>query len=392
VPFPWLRKLQTLPAPLFYAAALAAILTGMWARAGSFAPPMPQTIADHAYGELTSNPADPGVAVRLFRQALEADTAFPYRWSDLGEALAAAGEMDTARYCFDRSLELDPHSPQISLRAANFAFREGKPDRALKLSNSVLRETAAYDPIIFSSWIRLGGDLRSILQTGIGNNSRAAGEFFRYLARTNDSGRMDETWRWMEGRSFITRTVARDWTSSLITRHREGEAFQVWKRYVAADSDYGVFDWIENGRFETPAGGQGFDWHLDESAGVRVARDASVAHLGHVSLRINFDGTRNVDFHHLFERVWLMPGRYRLTAWLRTSELGPEPGVGLSLFGDSTETLVGQNDWNQLKADITVSPGSPLGQVTVIRHPSVNFDGKLRGTAWITEVELRRIQ
>src|SRR5580700_8322388 len=164
--------------PALFGLALAGCMGLSWLSNGSVSPPMPQTIANHAYRELWSDhPEGRQGAIEMFQQSLAMDPAFPYRWSDLGDALAAAGRKDSARYCFRRSLELAPNSPQIAMRAANFHLREGEIDSALQLGATILRITPDYDEMVFNSWVRLGGDLNGILQSGVGANGRAAEAF-----------------------------------------------------------------------------------------------------------------------------------------------------------------------------------------------------------------------
>src|SRR5580658_3067250 len=89
--------------PALHGIALAGLLIAVWVGNGSVPPETPQTVADHAYRELWLGRLEgPHGAIDRFRQALSMDTAFPYRWSDLGDALAAAGRTDSAGYCFRR--------------------------------------------------------------------------------------------------------------------------------------------------------------------------------------------------------------------------------------------------------------------------------------------------
>jgi tetratricopeptide (TPR) repeat protein len=364
----------------------------VWLSGGSLSPLEPQTVANHAYRELWSHHWEgPNGAIEMFRQALAMDPAFPYRWSDLGDALAAAGRADSARYCFRRSVELAPNSPQIAMRASNFYLREGETGTALGVGATVLRVTTAYDNMVFNSWVRLGGDTNEILQSGIGTNARAAEAFFRFLIGANDESRLFQTWKWMESRSYVTRPAAALWAGWLSGRHRDNEAFPIWKRYVALDSTYGVSNWIDNSGFENEPTGQGFDWRIQPSPGVTTALDTSVVHSGRSSLRIEFDGSENVDYHHIGQRVWLPSGRYRLAAWMRTADLSTDQGLTLVLNGVSTPALTGTHDWTRVSADITVRNDTPLGEVQVVRQRSWRFDGGLRGVAWIDDVELRRI-
>ncbi len=377
--------------PALFGIALAALLGANWFRTGAAAPVLPQILANHAYRELWSGHYEgPQGALEMFREALAADAAFAYRWSDMGEALAAAGQSESARYCFLRSLELAPNSPQIALRAANFQLREEEIDSALQLGGAVLRLTPAYDNMVFSSWIRFAGDQDRILRMGIGSNTRAAEAFFGFLIAANDEPRLGETWRWMDARSYVTVPAARTWAAWLIGRHREQEAFLVWKQHVALDSTYGVSNWIDNSGFERALAGQGFGWRIEPVAGVKAGIDPAVAHSGHSSLRVEFDGSENLDFHSVAQRVWLEPGRYRLTAWMRTSGLSTDQGLALSLLGVSTPALTGSHDWISVGTDVNVSKAA-AADVQLVRQRSWRFDAKPTGKAWIDDVELRRI-
>ncbi len=69
----------------------------------------------------------------IFQDAVVADPAFPWRWSDLGDALLASGQRKEAAECFHESLVLGPALPQIALRAVNFHFQTGEIQPALEL-------------------------------------------------------------------------------------------------------------------------------------------------------------------------------------------------------------------------------------------------------------------
>lgn len=377
-------------APILAALGLACLIAASWIAQGTVSPSTPQSIADRAWRELWAGRSDGAQgAVALFRQAVQADPAFPYRWSDLGGALAAAGRADLAEYCFRRAVALAPHSPQIAIRAANFYFQQGETDPALALTAAVLRTTPAYDSVVFNSWVRLGGDLNSILRNGVGDNRRAAEAFFRHLlASSGDLA--SPAWRWMETRSYATPALAVVWSDWLISHRRDAEASAVWKRHVARDSSWSVTNWIDNSGFENDAVGGGFDWRLLPCPGVAASIVSGTAHSGRASLRLDFDGSGNVDFHHVVQHVWMPPGRYRLTAWMRTAGLTTDQGVSLAFNGASTQALTGTHDWTQLSADVTI-PSATASEVQIVRRRSLRFDSKPKGSVWIDDVELRRI-
>jgi hypothetical protein len=152
-----------------------------------------------------------------------------------------------------------------------------------------------------------------MLDTGIGNNARAAGSFFDFMIANGNRADLEEMWRWMELRGYADSRQSREWVDVLLRANETAEAAEVWTRHVAVDpGQYGSADWIDNGGFEKDWTGGGLDWNSAAAAGVNVAADASVAHDGKRSLRLDVDSGENLDFHHFFQRTWMPPGRYRL--------------------------------------------------------------------------------
>ena len=376
--------------------ALGALLTVSWLTSGPAS--APQSLANQGYRALWSDgPEGPAGAVRLFRQALRADPAFPYRWSDLGEALAATGEAPMAQYCFRRAVELAPQSPQIAMRAANFSFGRGDRDSGLRLTSAVLRMTPLFNTMVFNSWIRFGGDTNNLLETTSGGDSVPATAFFRFLLTGGQSPEsleqpISETWSWLARRSYVTPALAKVWVDWLIGRRRDREAIPAWKRYVTQDPAWSVTNWIDNGGFEAVPANQGFDWRISACAGVKTGLDTAVSHTGRSSLRLNFDGTQNADFHHVEERVSLPPGRYRLSAWIRTENLTTDQGISLAFNGVSTAALTGNHDWTEVSEDVTAPNNQPATDVQIVRRRSWRFDSKPQGVVWIDDVSLRPIE
>jgi hypothetical protein len=362
--------------------ALVVLLAFSASHSGSVVPAEPQVAGNEGYRQLWRGQSE--AAVASFENAVRADAAFPYHWSDLGDALLNAGESEKASACFRRALALAPRDPQIRLRAANFCFRTGDAAQALRLDSAVLRQTPEYDGAIFLYYLRLGGELGRVLDDGIGADPRAAGEFYRFLAGrdTGDASRVDRTWQWMEQRGFVTRPLAIERASWLLARNRPAEASASWLRYVSSGAR------ITDPGFEEQATGAAFGWHVDPCPGVEIAFDEHVAHSGHRSLRIRFDSAENLDFHHVWQNVWLTPGRYRLSAWIRTAGLTTDEGIGLRIESAKTAALTGAAGWTEVSAELTI-PAARLARVEVFRKRSLKFEGRPRGSAWVDDVELR---
>ncbi len=147
----------------------------------------------------------------LLREGLRRDSASPYRWSDLGQALQAAGRLADARYCFSRALKLGPHLPPILLRSLNFHLMAGENKEVLSLGAGMLSRFSEYDAMIFSEYRRAALPINEILTYGIPAGSRAAQSFFGALLRDGTAQDVNECWNWLKAHSFTTPQLANEY-------------------------------------------------------------------------------------------------------------------------------------------------------------------------------------
>ena len=115
-------------------------------------------------------------------------------------------------------------------------------------------------------------------------------------------------------------------------------------------------------------------------------------------MEIRFDGIENVEFADLAENVVLAPGRYHFKAWVRTSQLTTDQGIGFRLMDRSnrqqpliTDMLTQTHDWTPIEMDFTWSGPMRPAHIEVFRRASWKFDNKITGRAWIDSVSLTKI-
>jgi hypothetical protein len=163
--------------------------------------------------------------------------------------------------------------------------------------------------------------------------------------------------------------------------------------------DYCKSTYLFNGGFESEPAPSPFDWNLARTEGVEVSRDLTTAWSGKYSLRISFAGTQNLDFAAASQLAFVKPGPYRFHAFIRSEGLTTDQGIRFRIsdaemparldviFGQFT----GTTPWSAVEHAFVVSPETRLLQVQVIRKPSLKFDNKIGGTAWIDELRLEPI-
>ncbi len=129
---------------------------------------------------------------------------------------------------------------------------------------------------------------------------------------------------------------------------------------------------IWDGGFETGVTGGGFSWvFAPASLGVQSSFDTKEKHSGERSLRLIFDGRRNVDFDGVCHIAFVEPGAsYRFSAWVKTQALTTDQGVRFRLewtenaHGSAVETpdVHGTQPWTEVSIPWTATgDGSQQG-------------------------------
>ena len=356
-----------------------------------------------AFRMLNQAPPDIQKALRLYTEALQADSVNAYRWADLGSAFQASGDLAKARYCYSRAIQLSGQIPPIWLRDANFHLDLDEPQAALISAARVLKTVPDYDAVLFGYFDRFGLATRSILAQ-IGDDRRATRAYTQYLI---DSGltpaakiaQTEEVWSYAFNRGFMDGPLTRSYLDALLRARRYSGAQRDWVRFLGPErGDYPDHNLLFNGGFEKDPTGSSLDWQIQPSAGFDTIRQNSTVHDGQWALEIRFHGTANVSYANVIQRAYVTPGRYVLEAWIRTKGITTNEGPRVEVFDPespsrvnvSTDSFLGSQDWKLLSLTLTVPSGTSLLAVRVARHPSAKFDNKIEGAFWIDSVKLTK--
>jgi hypothetical protein len=189
---------------------------------------------------------------------------------------------------------------------------------------------------------------------------------------------------------------------ALIHKGQMAEAQRVWDQALVIGGVQrppdppGSLVW--DGGFESNIAKGGFTWYYPSFiGGVQVTLDTKEKHSGNRSLRLTFNGLRNVDFNDACQYVAVQPSTsYRFSAWVRARDISTDQGVrfGLHSLSESvnsiawTEDVKGTQPWTEVELPWTSGNGVRELLLCVTRQPSAKFDSKIRGSAWIDDVAL----
>ena len=358
-----------------------------------------EQLLDWAYEHLwEGDPESLEWAVSVYQESLRRDPASPFRWCDLGEALARRGDLPRAKYCFERGVELGPNSPPVLLRAAYFHFGAEEQRRALQFTARTLTLVRSYDAVIFALYSRLGIEIADVLRHGMPKELEVAQPYFAHLLKAGDGVDLAQAWEWMSEHSLRDDSSMAAYVDFLLAARRYDLVKQTLGDYAGKRGEawQSAGNLAFNPGFEHEPLGAALDWTIHFSDQFETARDFEVAATGSSSLRVRFKGQENVQYQHLIQKVVVQPGTYRFGVYIRTEGITTDQGVGFQILaadGSSrlnveTEPLAGTRDWTLLEESFTVPPQTRLLEIRAFRRQSRKFDSEIAGTVWIDDVSL----
>jgi len=339
-----------------------------------------------------------GRANTSVRDALFDDPSSADRWCDLADEFSREGDKQRANYCFQRAGKLDPNNPAVNLRAAEFYSKAGEKTRALEALARAVGSTPGEEDRVFVFCDRLGGCDETFFDFLRGNR-RASQGFFDHLIDLHRKDLLASAWKSLQEQGYADDSRAGSYVRDLVRAGNPDAAAEIWAEYLGGRRcDYKRGNELFNGDFESEPTLSVFDWSF-AGGGPVVKRDSSVAMSGHWSLRIDYDGTRNINEAQAWQQVVLGPGRYRLQAYLRTENLTTDEGVRLRLYDKASpssldiriQSLQGTQDWTLLQQTFLVPPQSRLLCLEIRRDASERFENRVAGSAWVDGVSIARI-
>jgi tetratricopeptide (TPR) repeat protein len=339
---------------------------------------------------------DTARALNLYTAELRQDSASPYRWADLAEAYAAAGDIPHARQCFERARQLGPHIPQIWVRDANFHWDLGETDAALSSSARVLATVPDYDGVLFTAFDHLAPNPDQVLAQ-IGSNKRATISWFQHLLDGDSVPPATAAWRYLFSKNYADDATAAAYIDFLLRKQLYDDARQSWVGYVYNRSrDYPDHNLLFNGSYETNPTGSPFDWRIRPLDQIDTIRDQTNPKDGNWSIHITFRGQSNLAYNNVAQKARVHAGPHRLRAWIRTVNLTTNEGLRLRVFDPEdaarldrkTSSITGTQPWTLIDELVQIPERTQIVTVEICRLPSSKFDNKIAGDAWIDQVSL----
>ena len=348
------------------------------------------------------NPSDMGDAMHYLQIAAKVNSRSSGVWMDLADAYATAGDAARAKEAYDRAQTSFPMSAEVAWRYGNFLlYRENYSEAYPKIREAISIDPSLTQSALTECW-QSNPDVAPIVKGLLPDKREYYVSAVGFFLAQKLADPAVAVWNRQRERGLavnMEETVLL--VDALISEDRIREALQVWRSGLQAsnwvqDSEEGR-SLVLNGGFEHDIANGGFEWREVPLSAANFDFDSAFAHSGTRSLRIEFDGTENVDFGHLFQYVPVASdSRYHFSVFVRTGGLTTDRGISFEILDAhhpeqvqvATRELTGTNGWTVLQTDFVSGPDTQAVKITLRRTPSWKFDNKFSGTVWVDDVTL----
>jgi hypothetical protein len=342
---------------------------------------------------------DAGRAVEALRKAVALDPYSAEALLDLANAYEGEGDTKQAQDAYLAAQKVYPMSADVAWSYGNYLLRQGQQDAAY----AELHKSLTLDPSrateAFSRAISASTDVNELLDKMVPATAKAYLPILHWLSDLGDMADAELVWYRLVG--LNTKVPIRDevpFFNGLLHAGRPGDAARLWPQAIAImenppppDPESSV---LWDGGFESGFKGGGFAWEYKPvTPDVQIGFDRAEKHSGEQSMRILFNGHRNLDFEDVCHQFVPEGKKYVLTAWVKT-QLTSSEGVRLQIHAFSgggmvsalSEDVHGTRDWTELRMVWTAPPDSGLGSVCIKRIMSDAPGSDIQGAAWIDDV------
>jgi tetratricopeptide (TPR) repeat protein len=344
--------------------------------------------------------SDPLLAIQYYRKALERNPRSDLYWMNLASTYEIVGDIAHAKDAYQKARAVYPISAQVAWNYGNFLLRQSQFDQGFTEIRLAINTDPTLIPLAISRCWRATRDVDRLLSELLPADVDPYFQTLDFLSQSQESNAAQVVWkRLLALRKSFPLSRSLPYVGYLIQQDQADEAKIVWAQAIAASGwpnsappDNSV---IWNGGFEYEIANGGFDWVEDQVIGASMGIDTTNPHSGKRSLRVDFTGGSNLDFHHVSQIVAVKPmTHYHFRAYLRTEEISTESGPRFVIYDPhhlngllfQTTDLTGTQPWTPVEVDVTTGPQTHILLVMLRRFESRLFDNRLSGTVWVDDV------
>ena len=148
------------------------------------------------------------------------------------------------------------------------------------------------------------------------------------------------------------------------------------------------------------------DWPMPVAISARIStvswwRDKEEVYQGEYSLQINFDGSSNVNFRNITQRLVVEPGKvYRLSGYWKGAYVTTRSNLYLDMASIGAEQVSKSRsgskrlnwDWEPFELVYSAPWDAEFARLTIRRDATDSFDNQISGTVWLDALTLDSVE
>jgi hypothetical protein len=343
------------------------------------------------HNQMYSSVAARGATPATFVALLEQDPSNPHVWANYGDYLAMAGHIAAAQQAFAQAAAIGPGLAPVLMRVANFEFTHDRTTEALALVPRILRQTSAYDEILFAYLGRLRLEPAQMLGSTIPASPRTGRSWLAWTLNHSTTEDAMATWVWLQREGLADQRSATDTVNTLWRHAAYHDAQQVWMDWRGVRTEgYPQSQLLDDPRFEAESSATPFGWTMTPQTGLEYSRGDG--------LEIRFLGQSNLTDPGVRQHAVVSPGKYRFVADVSAEAISTDEGVFFLIIDAedpnrlrvSTVPITGTLARTSVTLDLAVTDGTRVVRVTLARKASLKFDNKVAGVLRVYRLALVR--
>ena len=348
--------------------------------------------AQYEYGQNAWFRSDAPAAATYYRRAVTDDPLFIDAWIALARAELARGDSDAAGkiLVFVNGLARDVRRwkwPQTLL-----ANELGMEKILVENVNYLVAHGQKLNDAFYMTDVYFKGQVKAVLAV-LDDAGKTA--YLGWLMRFKRVADAMTVWADMAPRHLFDDPLLSRYVHFLLHNGKICEAGRVWRQQTGTMG-------ITNAGFEEDRPKRGFDWRYSDKSNTMwlIRRVTSEQYEGQYALKVRFGGLENVNFHHLYQIVPVLPDTaYQLSFHCKTRNLTTDQRPFIEVSGFQTrglyrksDMLPAHGDWHTSGIDFTTPPDCNAMVVRLRRMKSGRFDCNISGTVWLDHFTLEKVE
>ena len=349
----------------------------------------------HHYYDLSAR--DVNLALASYLKAISLNPVNAMYWLGLAKTFESKGDIKAARGALERAIDLNPSYAKSRWMAVNLMLKEGGFTPVSELAR-IIKDFPKERTRAYSVLHRItNDDVSLILEEAVPKELASMAGYLDFLISRDDPEGVEVLYSAISERFQADESLRVKYINYLVVSDQVVKARRYWSGGLSRGKPAaGSRNLILNSGFEEDICNNRLCWTIVDTKGVEAGIDDKLSYQGLRSLRIGFDGTANVNFHHVYMIVPLEPGNtHTLSAFIKTEGLTTTNGFFIEFYATGgckystrTPALTGTNPWRQLSVEIKPPPGCKAGVVRLRRIESTKFDNLIKGRVWLDGVSL----